>query len=85
MTRGPAGMRGCRTGLGVDSAHGGPALEDAGGQPWRLRPYTGAVMVDGASRRGRMCWMPDTEDNDRVRHPQTENDRNQEDTDGTAS
>ncbi len=28
---------------------------------------------------------PDTEDNDRVRHPQTENDRNQKDTDETAS
>ncbi len=28
---------------------------------------------------------PDTEDNDRVRHPQTENDRNQEDTDEAAS
>ncbi len=28
---------------------------------------------------------PDTEDNDRGRHPQTENDRNQEDTDGTSS
>ncbi len=26
---------------------------------------------------------PDTEDNDRVRHPQTENDRNQKDTDET--
>ncbi len=28
---------------------------------------------------------PDTEDNDRVRHPQTENDRNQKNTDETAS
>ncbi len=28
---------------------------------------------------------PDTEDNDRVRHPQPENDRNQKDTDETAS
>ncbi len=28
---------------------------------------------------------PDTEDNDRVHHPQTENDRNQKDTDETAS
>ncbi len=28
---------------------------------------------------------PDTEDNDRVRHPQTENDRNQKDADETAS
>ncbi len=28
---------------------------------------------------------PDTEDNDRVRHPQTENDHNQKDTDETAS
>ncbi len=28
---------------------------------------------------------PDTEDNDRVRHPRTGNDRNQKDTDGTAS
>ncbi len=28
---------------------------------------------------------PDTEDNDRVRHPQTGNDRNQKDTDETAS
>ncbi len=28
---------------------------------------------------------PDTEDNDRVRHLQTENDRNQKDTDETAS
>ncbi len=28
---------------------------------------------------------PDTEDNDRVRHPQTGNDRNQKDTDKTAS
>ncbi len=28
---------------------------------------------------------PDTEDNDRVRHPQTENDRNWKDTDETAS
>ncbi len=28
---------------------------------------------------------PDTEDNSRVHHPQTGNDHNQEDTDGTAS
>ncbi len=28
---------------------------------------------------------PDTEDNDRVRHPETENDRNRKDTDETAS
>ncbi len=48
-----------RTGLCVDSAWGGAALEDAGGRPrrqadWGLAP---GAAVDGASHRGRMCWI----------------------------
>ncbi len=41
------------------AAWGGAALEDAGGRPrrradWGLAP---GAAVDGASRRGRMCWI----------------------------
>ncbi len=47
-------------GLGVDSAQGGAALEDAGVRP-RLRAdgglVPGAAVADGASRWGRMCWI----------------------------
>ncbi len=48
-----------RDGLGVDSAWGGAALEDAGGRPRRRADWglTPGAAVDGASRRGRMCWI----------------------------
>ncbi len=49
-----------RAGLGMDSAWGGAALEDAGGRPrrwvdWGLAP---GAAVDGASRRGRCAGSP---------------------------
>ncbi len=48
-----------RTGLCVNSAWGGAALEDAGGRPRRRadRGLAPGAAVDGASRRGRMCWI----------------------------
>ncbi len=60
--------------------------------PWgrarRRGSYSNPQISQSVSRRSSARasgGRPDTEDNDRVRHPQTENDRNQKDTDETAS
>ncbi len=42
-------------------------------------------MHESSTNAASACRRPDTEDNDRVRHPQTENNRNQKATDETAS
>ncbi len=65
-------------------------------KPWTLNPWRkGEIAAKSCSyahnrrmshpRTQQRVGGPDTEDNDRVRHPQTENDRNQKDTDETAS
>ncbi len=49
-----------RNGLGDDTAQGGAALTDAGGLPRQRADgglFPGAVVADGASGRGRVCWI----------------------------